>query len=216
MTEPLELKKTVNLPKTDFSQKANLAQSEPARLKKWTEMGLYERIRGTRRARKIHPARWSAVCERRHPSRHGINKILKDFIVKSRTMMGFDAPYVPGYDCHGLPIEMYVEQKLAAKGRTRTICRLPRFAACAANTRRMRWSGRRETFQRLGILGEWDNPYLTMSDHYEAETARLFGSFSSAAMFTKARVPSTGAFTIRRRWLRPRSNIISTPVRLFM
>src|SRR3989442_2500947 len=103
-----------------------------------------------------------------------MNKILKDFIVKSRTVMSYDAPYVPGYDCHGLPIELYVERKLGAKKANmppvsiRRACREHASEALKRQTR---------DFQRLGILGDWDNPYLTMSNHYEAETARMFARF---------------------------------------
>ena len=100
-----------------------------------------------------------------------LNKILKDFVVKSRTMMGFDAPYVPGYDCHGLPIELYVDKKLGAKKANmppvsvRRACREHAGEALKRQTR---------DFQRLGVLGLWDDPYLTMSNHYESDTARLF------------------------------------------
>src|SRR5688500_8569215 len=104
MTEPLELKKTVNLPKTNFAQKANLAQSEPTRLEKWNEIKLYEMIRQARRGAEkfiLHDGPPYANADIHIGT--ALNKILKDFIVKSRTMMGYDAPYVPGYDCHGLP-----------------------------------------------------------------------------------------------------------------
>ncbi len=103
-----------------------------------------------------------------------LNKILKDFIVKSRSMMGFQSPYVPGYDCHGLPIENYVERKLKDKGKNkddiptntfRKICRDHASTAMANQTR---------DFKRLGVLGEWENPYLTMSNEYESETAQTF------------------------------------------
>src|ERR1700754_3037506 len=113
---PLDLKKTINLPKTAFAQKANLAQTEPARLKHWTDAGLYELIRRSRRGRQkfiLHDGPPYANADIHLGT--AMNKILKDFIVKSRTMMGFDAPYTPGYDCHGLPIELYVDRKLGAK-----------------------------------------------------------------------------------------------------
>src|ERR671913_1187314 len=172
---PLELKKTVNLPKTAFAQKANLGQSEPARLKKWAEMDLYALIRRAREGREkfvLHDGPPYANADIHLGT--ALNKVLKDLVVKSRTMMGYDAPYVPGYDCHGLPIELHVERKLGEKKKDmpalsiRRACR--EFAANAL---------KRQTkdFQRLGILGEWENPYSTMSDHYEAETARLFGRF---------------------------------------
>src|SRR3954470_21051967 len=172
---PLDLKKTVNLPKTGFGQKANLAQNEPARLKKWAEMDLYNLIRRARsEAEKfiLHDGPPYANADIHIGT--ALNKILKDFIVKSRTMMGFDAPYVPGYDCHGLPIELYVDRKLGAKKANMpavSIRRACREHAAQALKRQTR------DFQRLGILGEWENPYLTMSNHYEAETARLFGRF---------------------------------------
>jgi len=183
----LELKKTINLPKTKFGQKANLPQTEPARLKKWTEMGLYEQIRRARAGATkfiLHDGPPYANADIHLGT--ALNKILKDFIVKSRTMMGFDAPYVPGYDCHGLPIELHVERKLGAKKATmpplsiRRVCR--EFAADAL---------KRQTrdFQRLGIMGEWDNPYSTMSDHYEAETARLFARFVERGFVYKGARP---------------------------
>jgi len=183
----LELKKTINLPKTKFGQKANLPQTEPARLKKWTEMGLYEEIRRARAGATkfiLHDGPPYANADIHLGT--ALNKILKDFIIKSRTMMGFDAPYVPGYDCHGLPIELHVERKLGAKKATmpvlsiRRVCR--EFAADAL---------KRQTrdFQRLGILGEWDNPYITMSDHYEAETARLFARFVERGFVYKGARP---------------------------
>src|SRR5882724_1102263 len=172
---PLDLKKTVNLPKTAFAQKANLAQSEPARLKKWTEMRLYQTIRTARTGLEkfiLHDGPPYANADIHLGT--AMNKILKDFIVKSRSMMGYYAPYVPGYDCHGLPIELYVDRKLGAKKNNmspvafRRACREHAAAALKRQTR---------DFQRLGILGEWDNPYLTMSNHYEAETARQFARF---------------------------------------
>ncbi len=178
MSEPLELKKTVNLPKTDFSQKANLGQSEPARLKKWTDAKLYEMIQNSRKDKQkfiLHDGPPYANADIHIGT--ALNKILKDFVVKSRTMMGFQSPYVPGYDCHGLPIENYVERKLKEKGKNkeeiptntfRKICREHASTAMNNQTR---------DFQRLGILGEWNTPYLTMSHEYEAETARLFGKF---------------------------------------
>src|SRR6476660_2825616 len=113
---PLDLKKTVNLPKPAFSQKANLAQNEPARLEKWNKLDLYRLIRRAAEGRPkfiLHDGPPYANADIHLGT--AMNKILKDFIVKSRTMMGYDTPYVPGYDCHGLPIELYVDRKLGAK-----------------------------------------------------------------------------------------------------
>jgi isoleucyl-tRNA synthetase len=115
---PLDLKKTVNLPKTAFAQKANLAQSEPVRLEKWNKLDLYHLIRRACEGRPkfmMHDGPPYANADIHLGT--AMNKILKDLIVKSRTMMGFDTPYVPGYDCHGLPIETHVEKALEKKGK---------------------------------------------------------------------------------------------------
>jgi isoleucyl-tRNA synthetase len=179
MTEtPLELKKTVNLPKTNFGQKANLSQSEPARLKKWQEMDLYGKICESRKGKKrfiLHDGPPYANADIHIGT--ALNKILKDFIVKSRTMMGFDSPYVPGYDCHGLPIEQFVEKDLTAKGKNKADLPAVTFRRICREHATKALKGQTRDFSRLGILGEWDNPYLTMSHDYEAETARLFGKF---------------------------------------
>ena len=172
---PLDLKKTINLPKTGFAQKANLTQAEPARLKKWEELNLYELIRKTRAGAQkfiLHDGPPYANADIHLGT--AMNKILKDFIVKSRTMMGFDSPYVPGYDCHGLPIELYVDRKLGAKKANMSAVSIRR--ACREHASQALKNQTRD-FKRLGILGTWDDPYLTMSNHYEAETARMFARF---------------------------------------
>jgi isoleucyl-tRNA synthetase len=172
---PLDLKKTINLPKTAFAQKANLGQSEPARLKKWTELDLYQLIRQSRAGAEkfiLHDGPPYANADIHLGT--AMNKVLKDFVVKSRTMMGYDAPYVPGYDCHGLPIELYVDRKLGAKKANMSPVSIRR--ACREHAAQALKSQTRD-FRRLGILGDWDDPYLTMSNHYEAETARMFARF---------------------------------------
>ncbi len=172
---PFDLKATVNLPKTSFAQKANLTQREPERLARWKQMDLYHQICRARAGRPmflLHDGPPYANADIHIGT--AMNKILKDFIVKSHSMMGYDAPYVPGYDCHGLPIENFVDKKLGAKKSQmspvsiRKACREHAAQALKRQTR---------DFQRLGVLGEWDDPYLTMSNAYEAETARLFGRF---------------------------------------
>ena len=175
---PLDLKKTVNLPKTNFSQKANLAQSEPARLQKWYELDLYRLIQQSRAGREkfiMHDGPPYANADIHLGT--AMNKILKDFIVKSRTMMGFDTPYVPGYDCHGLPIEQHVERALEKKGKKKTDLSVETFRRICREHAENALKSQTRDFKRLGILGEWDDPYLTMSNHYEAETARMFGRF---------------------------------------
>jgi len=175
---PLDLKKTINLPKTGFSQKANLTQSEPARLEKWSRLGLYRLIRRGSEGREkfiLHDGPPYANADIHLGT--AMNKILKDFIVKSRTMMGYDTPYVPGYDCHGLPIEQHLERALEKKGKKKSDLSVESFRrACREHAENALKSQTRD-FKRLGILGEWDDPYLTMSNHYEAETARMFARF---------------------------------------
>jgi isoleucyl-tRNA synthetase len=178
MTEPLELKKTVNLPKTNFAQKANLGQSEPARLEKWTSQKLYEAILENRKTAEkfiLHDGPPYANADIHIGT--ALNKILKDFIVKSRSMMGFQSPYVPGYDCHGLPIENYVERKLKEKGKNKDDIPTNTFRKICRDHASTAMNNQTRDFKRLGVLGEWENPYLTMSHEYEAETARLFGKY---------------------------------------
>lgn len=175
---PLELKKTVNLPKTNFAQKANLTQSEPARLKRWQQMDLYKRICESRQGKQkfiFHDGPPYANADIHIGT--ALNKILKDFIVKSRVMMGYDAPFVPGYDCHGLPIEQFVEKDLTAKGKNKADLPAVTFRRICRDHATKALKNQTRDFQRLGILAEWDNPYLTMANDYEAETARLFGKF---------------------------------------
>lgn len=178
MSEELDLKKTVNLPRTDFSQKANLGQMEPGRLKKWQEMGLYEKVLAERAGREkfiLHDGPPYANADIHIGT--ALNKILKDFVVKTRSMMGFEAPYVPGYDCHGLPIETLVEKKLAEKGKNKADIPVASFRRICREHASTAMTGQTRDFQRLGILGEWKTPYLTMSAEYESSTARLFGKF---------------------------------------
>ncbi len=178
MSEPIDLKKTVNLPRTDFSQKANLGQSEPARLKKWKDAGLYHQIEQSRSGREkfiLHDGPPYANADIHIGT--ALNKILKDFVVKSRSMMGFDAPFVPGFDCHGLPIETHVERKLAEKGKNKADIPVATFRRICRDHASKAMNGQIRDFSRLGIFGEWEAPYLTMSPEYESSTARLFGTF---------------------------------------
>jgi isoleucyl-tRNA synthetase len=168
-----DYKHTLNLPKTDFPMRAGLATREPKRLQRWQEIDLYGRIRDARRGREkfiLHDGPPYANGEI-HIG-HAVNKILKDIIVKARTLDGYDAPYVPGWDCHGLPIEHKVEQTLGkagdavSPGEFRRACR--RFAEEQVD-------GQREGFQRLGVLGDWQHPYLTMNFTTEANILRALG-----------------------------------------
>jgi isoleucyl-tRNA synthetase len=165
-----DYKDTLNLPKTAFPMKASLAQREPQRLKQWQQMGLYEKIRAASAGRPkfiLHDGPPYANGEL-HLG-HAVNKILKDIIVKSRTLAGYDAPYVPGWDCHGLPIELNVEKKVGKPGVKispadfRARCR--EYAARQVD-------GQRTDFIRMGVLGDWFKPYLTMDFRFEADIVR--------------------------------------------
>src|SRR5258706_9539160 len=171
----LDLKKTINLPKTKFGQKANLPLTEPARLKKWAEMDLYQQIRRARAGGDrfiLHDGPPYANADIHLGT--ALNKILKDFVVKSRTMMGFDAPYVPGWDCHGLPIELQVDKDLGPKKGSLTPAQIG--AACRAYAEKF-VGIQREEFQRLGVFGEWGAPYLTMNRDYEGTIVEQIGRF---------------------------------------
>ncbi len=168
-----DYKDTLNLPKTTFPMKGSLAQREPEMLRQWEESGLYQQIREACAGRPkfiLHDGPPYANGEI-HIG-HAVNKVLKDIIVKSRTLDGFDAPYVPGWDCHGLPIELQVEKKIGKPGRKvsaagfREACR--DYAAKQVERQRL-------DFKRLGVLGEWENPYLTMDFGFEAEIIRSLG-----------------------------------------
>jgi len=171
-----DYKKTLNLPSTAFPMKGNLAQREPERLKKWTQAELYQKIRVEFAGRPkfiLHDGPPYANGEI-HIG-HAVNKVLKDIIVKSKTLSGFDAPYVPGWDCHGLPIELMVEKKIGKAGVKvspavfRKACR--EYAAKQVEIQK-------EAFIRLGILGDWDNPYLTMDFAFEADIVRSLGKIT--------------------------------------
>jgi len=186
MAEPLELKKTLNLPKTDFSMKANLPQNEPKQLAAWQEENLYERILEVRKGKPLfvlHDGPPYPTGEIHLGT--GLNKILKDLVVKTRSMAGHYAPYVPGWDCHGLPIETQVEKELGGKGKVspaefRKLCR--QFA-----TRYVEQHKR--DFKRLGIFGRWNDPYLTMSFDYEATIASAFLDFMESGYVYRGRKP---------------------------
>ena len=183
----MDYKKTLNLPKTAFPMKGNLAQREPERLKKWNEAELYKKIREEFSGRPkfiLHdgpPYANGAI----HIG-HVVNKVLKDIILKSKSLNGFDAPYVPGWDCHGLPIELMVEKKIGKAGVKvspsvfRKACR--EYAAKQVKTQK-------DEFIRLGILGEWDNPYLTMDFAFEADVVRSLGKIAAKGHLSQGAKP---------------------------
>ncbi|PAX07146.1 isoleucine--tRNA ligase [Sphingomonas lenta] len=161
---------TVFLPKTDFPMKAGLAAKEPQILERWARIGLYQRLREQRAGRErfiLHDGPPYANGDI-HMG-HAMNKVLKDIVVRSQTLLGKDAPYVPGWDCHGLPIEWKVEEQYRAKKRSKDEVPVDQFRAeCRAYAEK--WVAvQREQFERLGVMGDWDDPYLTMN--YDAEAA---------------------------------------------
>jgi isoleucyl-tRNA synthetase len=168
----LDLKKTVNLPKTDFPMKANLPQAEPKMLARWQEMDLYDSIRKARAGSPMYDG--PPYANGNIHIGHAFNKILKDFIVKSKTMAGYDSPYVPGWDCHGLPIEIKVDSELGLKKAAMSVAEIRR--ACRKYAQKY-VDLQREDFIRLGVFGRWDDPYLTMTPEYEAVIAGAFVDF---------------------------------------
>ncbi len=171
----VDLKKTVNLPRTDFPMKANLAQMEPKMLARWEAEKLYARIRSVSAGRPMY------VLHDGPPYANGnihlgtgFNKILKDFVVKTKTMAGFDSPYIPGWDCHGLPIEFKVDSELGVRKAKMSVSEIR--AECRKYAEKY-VDLQRKDFIRLGVLGRWEDPYLTMSAEYESVIAGAFVEF---------------------------------------
>jgi len=185
-------KETLNLPRTEFPMKANLPAREPEMLKMWEETHLYQQIQKSREGRELF------VLHDGPPFANGdvhmgtaLNKILKDFVVKSQTMLGKRAPFVPGWDCHGLPIEYKVVKESRGLSPFEVRKKSEAFARKFINIQR-------EQFKRLGVFGDWENPYLTMDPKYEAEILRAFAVFVEEDLVYQSKKPvfwSTGAQT---------------------
>jgi isoleucyl-tRNA synthetase len=180
-------RKTLNLPSTSFAMRAQLPRREPEMLARWQEMDLYRRIREAKRGAKRF------ILHDGPPYANGsihmgtaFNKILKDIVVKSRTMLGYDSPYVPGWDCHGLPIEHQVDKKLGSKKREMSVPEIRQ--ACREYADRF-YKIQRDEFIRLGVLGQWDDPYLTMEPAYEAEIATALQGFMLAGYVQRGLKP---------------------------
>jgi len=180
-------KDTLNLPRTGFPMKANLPTSEPETIARWEAMDLYGRLRAARRGAPKY------VLHDGPPYANGhihlgtaLNKVLKDFVVRARSMAGYDAPYVPGWDCHGLPIELRVDRELGPRrremgiGAFRQACR--QYAAKFVDIMR-------DEFKRLGVIGDWAHPYLTMNNRYVATIVRALGSFAEQGSVYKGKKP---------------------------
>ena len=168
-----DYKDTLNLPKTDFAMRGNLANREPERLKQWQSMDLYGQIREHCQGRPkfiLHDG--PPYANGQIHIGHAVNKVLKDIIVKSKTLSGFDAPYVPGWDCHGLPIELMVEKKIGKAG---VKVSASEFRQSCRDYAGKQVAAQKDDFKRLGVFGEWDNPYLTMDFQTEADIIRSLG-----------------------------------------
>ena len=186
----MEYKDTINLPKTAFAMKANLANREPAMVQSWDSKELYHRIQEKTADRPhwiLHDGPPYANGDIH--TGHAVNKILKDMVVKSRLMAGFHSPYVPGWDCHGLPIELQVEKKVGKVGHKvdaatfRQKCR--EYASRQVDLQR-------KGFKRMGVLGDWDDPYLTKSFGFEANMIRALGSIIDGGHLMQAGIPTVG------------------------
>jgi isoleucyl-tRNA synthetase len=183
----MDYKSTLNLPQTDFPMKANLAQREPEMLKKWAEMDIYQKIRQMAKGRKPY------ILHDGPPYANGnihlgtaLNKIIKDIVIKSKNMTGFDGVYVPGWDCHGLPIEHQVDKELG--GKKASMSQVEKRRACRVYAEKF-VGIQREQFKRLGVFGEWENPYLTMAYPYEATTVNEFGKLYLNGSVYKGKKP---------------------------
>ncbi|CAA6824581.1 MAG: Isoleucyl-tRNA synthetase (EC, partial [uncultured Thiotrichaceae bacterium] len=182
-----DYKHTLNLPKTEFPMRGDLAKREPGMLEDWYERKLYQQLREKAKGRPkfvLHDG--PPYANGSIHIGHAVNKIIKDVIVKSKTMAGFDAPYVPGWDCHGLPIEKKIEDKVGrvgAKVDANTFRRLCREYATE------QIDIQRKEFKRLGVLGDWDYPYLTMNYKTEAGIVRALGNIALGGHMHKGTKP---------------------------
>ena len=169
-------KDTLNLPKTNFPMRGNLAKREPEFLKNWDI--IYQQLREQRKeAKKFILHDGPPYANGNIHIGHAVNKILKDIIVKAKTLDGFDAPYVPGWDCHGLPIELEVEKQLGKAGHN---VNASEFRQACRDYANQQVDKQREDFKRLGVIGDWDNPYLTMNYQTEADIIRALGQIIQA------------------------------------
>src|SRR5829696_4811353 len=184
----MDYKDTLNLPRTDFPMKADLVAREPQRAEHWEKEGLYQSIQAARAGAE------SFILHDGPPFANGdvhigtaLNKILKDIIVRFYTLEGKSAPYVPGWDCHGLPIEFKVSQEMRKAGDTASDPATIR-KACDAYARKY-IDLQRAQFRRLGVLGDWENPYLTLNKEYEAEELRLFADIADKGFVYRGKKP---------------------------
>ncbi len=190
MSKKNAYKDTLRLPQTDFPMRANLVEREPIRLESWEKQGLYQRIQAKRKAANSP----KFILHDGPPFANGdvhmgtaLNKLLKDFIVKSRVMSGFEAPYVPGWDCHGLPIEFKVVKEVKGLEPAEIRRRSEAFARDYLDIQR-------QSFKRLGVLGDWEKPYLTLDPAYEADIIRVFAKFVERGLVYQSKKPVSWSY----------------------
>ncbi len=195
MPDDKDLKLSLNLPQTSFSMKAKLAQKEPEIIKSWDAIGLYRKILDSRRGRPTFVLHDGPPYANEHIHLGtAFNKILKDFIVKTKSMQGFQAAYLPGWDCHGLPIEIHVDKRLGDKKKSMSITQIREECRQYA----LKYIDiQRSEFIRLGVLGEWEAPYLTMNPEYEADTLRCLAAFFASGNVYKGKRPVHWCFHCR-------------------
>jgi isoleucyl-tRNA synthetase len=182
-----DYKPTLNLPDTDFPMRGNLPQREPATLERWQSQQIYQRLRSERADRPrfiLHDGPPYANGDI-HIG-HAVNKVIKDIIVKARSLSGFDAPYIPGWDCHGLPIEHQVEKQIGKAG---VKVAASEFRAACRQYASQQVAGQRRDFKRLGVIGDWEHPYLTMDDATEADIIRALGRIIERGHLVKGAKP---------------------------
>ncbi|MBA4323886.1 MAG: isoleucine--tRNA ligase, partial [Rhodobacter sp.] len=174
----VDYRDTVFLPETSFPMRAGLPQREPEWLARWERIGVYDRLRSTAAGRAPFVLHDGPPYANGHLHiGHALNKVLKDMVVRSQQMMGFDARYVPGWDCHGLPIEWKIEEQYRAKGLNKDDVNIVDFRQECRRFAEGWIRVQREEFKRLGVTGAWDRPYLTMDYHAEAVIADEFMKF---------------------------------------
>jgi len=190
MSEKPDYKDTVFLPKTDFPMKAGLANKEPGILARWEEQDLYERLREARKGREqfiLHDG--PPYANGNIHIGHSLNKILKDLVVRSQSLLGKDAPYIPGWDCHGLPIEWKIEEQYRKKKLNKDEVPAAEFRAECRDYAAKWVDVQREEFKRLGVMGEWDKPYLTMDFDAEATIVEEFLKFAESGQLYRGAKP---------------------------
>ncbi|MYE10762.1 MAG: class I tRNA ligase family protein, partial [Gammaproteobacteria bacterium] len=184
----MDYKDTLNLPKTTFPMRGNLPQKEPVQVEKWEREGIHEKMVDANRGRPkfiLHDGPPYAN-ERIHIG-HALNKVLKDIIVKYKSMRGYCTPYIPGWDCHGLPIELQVEKSLGREKKNR-LSKVEVRKLCRAHAEKF-IGVQREEFKRLGVLGRWAEPYRTIDFEYEATEVRELGKFMASGSMYRSKKP---------------------------